>query len=1022
MANIRFGDNDNTIAVSSSDTFFGEGGNDTYVFVPSLVPANAQITISDSEGLNTLRFLDGLEVVSSQVATLGNGTGAVLLTLSNGATIFIDGADSFDYEVGGAFDGTGSTAQNFSEFVTDTLDTTVPPPGQQSTGGPVTIGLPEVTITAGPDVEEGDAGDSNTLDFTVSLSQAASQDVTVSVAVTGGTADSGVDFTPPAATVTIPAGQLSAPVSIPITGEGLVELDETVEVSISNPVNAELGADTSATASILNDDLPVVSVSDASVVEGQPGDTRQLAFTISLDQASPLDVQVAFQTAGTGSATAGTDFSPTTQVVTIPAGLTSTQVVVDVTEETVVEPDETVDVVIANPVNAELGDAQGTGTIVNDDFPTVSVRDAAVVEGDDPLNPNQLVFTVELSEAFANGPVSVDIATVAGGSASAGADFTALGTTTVTFNPGDPLSQTVAVDVTADLVAEPVETVQVQLSNPVNATIADGLATGTIFDDDGPFVLTVDTDVITPSENSTVAQPPQPGQLPDGNDNLFIANQATLNGADEIDGGGDGADADELFVSSDRDSGTPVADVNGDGLIDNNDRPAVNLGGSTIRDIETVRVQANFDPANLDLSNATGIETLVNENSNTGVTFDALEEIVALRLVNLTGSQDTALFYEAEAGDPLLAGNTVQQVEIVGSDIGLLKLGGNAPGGANTATGVEQVDLAVTGGPSEIGGFVNDSLNALNVSGDQDVTFLNLTPQADLVGPAFGGTGAAGKTTGTLVYNGAANTGVQTLMGLGGPAVDYTVTTGTNDDVVDLRLFDTSMPPNPIANPTFDGDDFFNLGDGSDTVIAHEQDVTGATSGVQGFQNTEFLQVVDDDMQTGIGGTLNGFEFQGLTNTIQFRNATNTGPTGIEAGGVSLVNLDGGLNLEANLGVSTGNLNVDVSGGGAFTGTFSGITGTRTIGDFDFTDGQTLTLDLTGGGTLALPDVNAPSLRNLDRHRQHLGADREWRQHALRGEHAQSARCRRHRIDRQHGSARSGSLRRRGRGAHRLGQ
>src|SRR6056297_3039627 len=62
MANIRFGDNDNTILASSSDTFFGEGGDDVYVLSQDLIPANASIEISDTEGANRLRLLDGLEI------------------------------------------------------------------------------------------------------------------------------------------------------------------------------------------------------------------------------------------------------------------------------------------------------------------------------------------------------------------------------------------------------------------------------------------------------------------------------------------------------------------------------------------------------------------------------------------------------------------------------------------------------------------------------------------------------------------------------------------------------------------------------------------------------------------------------------------------------------------------------------------------------------------------------------------------------------------------------------------------
>ncbi len=62
------------------------------------------------------------------------------------------------------------------------------------------------------------------------------------------------------------------------------------------------------------------------------------------------------------------------------------------------------------------------------------------------------------------------------------ADFTAANGT-VTFAPGET-SKTIQVTVVGDAVYEPDETFTVGLSNPVNATIGSGSATGTIQNDD----------------------------------------------------------------------------------------------------------------------------------------------------------------------------------------------------------------------------------------------------------------------------------------------------------------------------------------------------------------------------------------------------------------------------------------------------------------------------------------------------------------------------------------------------------
>src|SRR5213075_1339900 len=61
---------------------------------------------------------------------------------------------------------------------------------------------------------------------------------------------------------------------------------------------------------------------------------------------------------------------------------------------------------------------------------------------------------------------------------------------TLTFAPG-VLTQTLTVNVAGDATDEPNETFNVTLSTPVNVTIADGTAIGTITDDDGPASLSI---------------------------------------------------------------------------------------------------------------------------------------------------------------------------------------------------------------------------------------------------------------------------------------------------------------------------------------------------------------------------------------------------------------------------------------------------------------------------------------------------------------------------------------------------
>ena len=106
----------------------------------------------------------------------------------------------------------------------------------------------------------------------------------------------------------------------------------------------------------------------------------------------------------------------------------------------------------------------------------VSVADARAEEGTDET----IDFAVSLSRA-ASGPVTVDY-TTADGSATAGSDY-ARTSGTLTFNPG-ATAKTISVPVLDDAHDEGEETMRLRLSAATGAMIADGVATGTIENND----------------------------------------------------------------------------------------------------------------------------------------------------------------------------------------------------------------------------------------------------------------------------------------------------------------------------------------------------------------------------------------------------------------------------------------------------------------------------------------------------------------------------------------------------------
>jgi chitinase len=111
---------------------------------------------------------------------------------------------------------------------------------------------------------------------------------------------------------------------------------------------------------------PAASIGNVTKVEGPPGQTTKFKFTVLLSRVSLVPVTVAFATAN-GTAKKPGDYKTKRGTVTIPPGSTAVKVTVPVVGDNLVEPDEVFYVNLSNPVGATISDAQGVGTITNDD-------------------------------------------------------------------------------------------------------------------------------------------------------------------------------------------------------------------------------------------------------------------------------------------------------------------------------------------------------------------------------------------------------------------------------------------------------------------------------------------------------------------------------------------------------------------------------------------------------------------------------------------------------------------------------
>ena len=319
-----------------------------------------------------------------------------------------------------------------------------------------------------------------TAEFVVTLTPASTETVTVNFETADGTAKAGSDYTQTSATLTFTAGQPTKTISVSTVDDDAQESDERFTVTLRSPDGATLDDHTGEGTIRDNDDdgggrTPELSIGDAAV---QEGGTAQ--FEVTLRPASEQTVTVNFETAD-GTAKAGSDYTETSGTLTFTAGQPTKTISVSTVDDDAQESDERFMVTLRNPDGATLDDHTGEGTIRDNDdggggsLPTLSVGDAAVVEGD------TATFRVTLSAASEN-VVTVSYKTK-DGTAVAGSDYTAMAGT-LRFEPGDT-TKTTRVPTVDDDTPEETEAFTVELSAPSGATVADGTGTGTISDDDG---------------------------------------------------------------------------------------------------------------------------------------------------------------------------------------------------------------------------------------------------------------------------------------------------------------------------------------------------------------------------------------------------------------------------------------------------------------------------------------------------------------------------------------------------------
>ncbi|MBI5508121.1 MAG: hypothetical protein HY903_05155 [Deltaproteobacteria bacterium] len=313
------------------------------------------------------------------------------------------------------------------------------------------------------------------MDYVVTLSAATGAPVSLTFATTGGSAAADVDYTTTSGPLTFAAGELTKTVTVPILDDSDPEGSETFSVTVANVSGANVVRPT-ATGTILDDDfLPALSIGDASASEG----SARITFTVSLSDLSGRVTSVDFSTIG-GTAAPGTDYVDQSGTLSIAAGAASTTVSFDLIANAKDEPDRSFTVGLANPTAATITDGAGAGTVLDDDDPP-SVELESVAQSN-AESVTTVTLTLQLSAAsglLVSAPFTVNAASTA-----LDPDDYSIVASPALIAAGDT-TQTITITVVDDALAEPAETVVVDLGAPSNATLgANQTHTVTITDND----------------------------------------------------------------------------------------------------------------------------------------------------------------------------------------------------------------------------------------------------------------------------------------------------------------------------------------------------------------------------------------------------------------------------------------------------------------------------------------------------------------------------------------------------------
>jgi hypothetical protein len=396
------------------------------------------------------------------------GSTSASITLTSVSDVLYEGNETVIIDISTVTNGTESGTQQQTVTITD--DETAP----------------TVTLSTGSSTVLENAG---TTTVTATISAVSALATTINLSFSG-TATVTTDYTL-ATSIIIPAGSISASVTLASVTDALIEGDETLIIDISTITNGTESGTQQQTITIIDNPLPTVTLSTGVTSIAETAGSTTVIATLSSTYLADVTVNLSMS----GTATIGADYTLTTSIV-VPAGSTSASITLASVSDVLYEGNETVIIDISAITNGiESGIQQSTVMITDDDsapIVTLSTGGTSITE-----TSGSTTVTATLS-AVSGLATTVNLSF--SGTATVTSDYT-LPTSIVV--PAGSTSASITLASVSDVLYEGNETVIIDISTVTNGTESGTQQkTVTITDDDSAPTVTLSTGGTSITETS----------------------------------------------------------------------------------------------------------------------------------------------------------------------------------------------------------------------------------------------------------------------------------------------------------------------------------------------------------------------------------------------------------------------------------------------------------------------------------------------------------------------------------------